>query len=255
MGRHVPPNLAADLQEALHIANTTGVDPLLWVVFVAMCERWFRIATPTRSGIERELRRRLSMANYTPYGDGDRLNSERRSVLARYVVHGLCERWEPDASPAMSESLRHALRGSIKALGKELAAPVLVVEHRRLPRKQGGYPEWGPWVAAAALYADVRERFPRQQDSRALKVALALLKALHGTVPDKAEFRRKRRRIERVAPAFVERMVRDLRHALKAYEKPDSEPKWRVEYLLKSGTFDSLEEWGGLQLLVGRATP
>jgi hypothetical protein len=45
------------------------------------------------------------------------------------------------------------------------------------------------------------------------------------------------------------RMVRDLRKALNAYQVPGKNPKWRVEYLLESGTLDSLEEWGGLKLL------
>jgi hypothetical protein len=47
-------------------------------------------------------------------------------------------------------------------------------------------------------------------------------------------------------------MLRDLRQALKAYQAPDKNPKWRVEYLLESGTLDSLEEWGGLKLLDAR---
>ena len=252
VGGHTPSSLAVGLQDALHTAQTTGVDPLLWVVLVAMCERWFRIATPTRSGIERELRRRLSTAKYSPYRDDDRLTCEPRSVLTRYVVQCLRTRWELTASPALSESLRHALRGSVKSLAAELAAPVLVVENRRLRRKRGSYPNWGPWVAAAALYADMRERFPRQQDARAWNVARAVLNALHGPSPDKTEFRRKRRRIEQVAPLLMDQMVRDLRRALKTYQPPNANPKWRVEYLLESGTFDSLEEWGGLKLLDAR---
>jgi hypothetical protein len=59
--------------------------------------------------------------------------------------------------------------------------------------------------------------------------------------------------IQRIAPSLMERMVSDLRGALKAYEK--LEAKWRVEYLLWSGTFDSLEEWEGMQLIVGRGKP
>ena len=84
---------------------------------------------------------------------------------------------------------------------------------------------------------------------------MSLLKALRGTEPDKAEFRRKRRAIERLAPLLAERMVSDLRRALKTYKIPDSNLKWRAGYLLESGTVDSLEEWGGLQLLVGRVKP
>jgi hypothetical protein len=47
-------------------------------------------------------------------------------------------------------------------------------------------------------------------------------------------------------------MVRDLRHALKTYQLPHANPKWRVEYLLESGTLDSPEAWGGLKLLEAR---
>ena len=252
VGCQPPAGLAVALQDALNTARTTGIDPLLWVVLVAMCERWFRIVTPTQRGIERELRHRLARAHYSPYQDDARSTYGNPNVLARYVVQCLRERWDPDASAAMAQSLRHALHASIKILARELTGPILVVENRRLRRKRGSYPNWGPWVVAAALYADVRERFPRHQDTRAWNVAKAVLNALQGRSPDKAEFGRKRRRIERVAPWLMDQMVRDLRHALKTYQPPDANPKWRVEYLLESGTFDSLEEWGGLKLLDAR---
>ena len=252
VGRQPPASLAVTLQEALNTARTAGIDPLLWVVLVAMCERWFRIVTPTQRGIERELRHRLSREHYSPYRDDLCSPSGTRSVRARYVVQCLRERCEPDTSPVMVESLRQAWRASIKPLARELTGPILVVENRRLRRKRGNYPNWGPWVAAAALYADVRERFPRHQDARAWNAARAVLNALHGPSPDKTEFRRKRRRIEQVAPLLMDQMVRDLRRALKAYQPPIANPKWRVEYLLESGTFDSLEEWGGLKLLDAR---
>jgi hypothetical protein len=228
------------------------MDPLLWMVVVAMCERWFRIVTPTQRGIERELRHRLSRVNYSPYRDDARSIYGAQSVLARYVVQHLRARWEAEASPDMGQSLRQALHASIKSLARELTGPILVVENRRLRRKRGTFPNWGPWVAAAALYADVRERFPRHQDARAWNVARAVLNALYGPSPDKAEFGRKRRRIKQVAPWLMDRMVRDLRRALKTYQPPDANPKWRMEYLLESGTLDSPEEWGGLKLLEAR---
>jgi len=252
VNRKPPASLAVTLQAALNTAQTTGIDPLLWVVVVAMCERWFRIVIPTQRGIERELRHRLSRANYSPYRDDARSTYGTPSVLARYIVQCLRERWDSDASDAMGQSLRRALHASIKPLARELTGPILVVENRRLRRKRGRYPNWGPWVAAAALYADVRERFPRHQDARAWNVAKAVLNALHGPAPDKAEFGRKRRRIEQVAPWLMERMVRDLRQELKKYQRPHANPKWRVEYLLESGTLDSPEEWGGLTLLEAR---
>jgi hypothetical protein len=167
VGCQPPASLAVTLQDALNTARTTGIEPLLWVVLVAMCERWFRIVTPPQRGIERELRHRLSRANYSPYQEDGRSTYGTRSGLARYVVQCLRERWDPDASAAMVQSLRHALHASIKPLARELTRPILVVENRRLRRKRGSYPNWGPWVAAAALYADVRERFPRHQDARA----------------------------------------------------------------------------------------
>jgi hypothetical protein len=210
VSRQPSASLAVTLQDALNTARTTGIDPLLWVVLVAMCERWFRIVIPTQHGIERELRHRLSRANYSPYRDDVRSIYGTQSVLARYVVQCLRERWDPAAPAAMAQSLRQALHGSIKALARELTGPILVVENRRLRRKRGTYPNWGPWVAAAALYADVRERFPRHQDARAWNVAKAVLNALHGRSPDNAEFGRKRRRIEQVAPWLMDRMVRDL---------------------------------------------
>jgi len=252
IGRQSPPALEPDLQKALTIAQGTGLDPVLWIVVVAMCERWFRIVIPTQRGIERELRHRLSRANYSPYRDDARSTYGTPSVLARYVVQCLRARCEGDDSPDMGQSLRRALHASIKILARELTGPILVVENRRLRRKRGRYPNWGPWVVAAALYADVRERFPRHQDARAWNVAKAVLNALQGRSPDKAEFGRKRRRIAQVAPLLMDRMVRDLRHALKAYQPPHANPKWRVEYLLESGTLDSPEEWGGLKLLEAR---
>ena len=252
VGRQPPATLGVRLQEARNTAQTTGIDPLLWVMLVAMCERWFRIVIPTQRSIERELRHRLSRVNYSPYQDDASSSFGTRSVLARYVVQCLRQRWEPDISPTMDESLRQALRASIKPLARELTGPILVAENRRLHRKRGSTSHWGPWVAAAALYADVRERFPRHHDARAWNVARTVLQALHGPSPDKAEFRRKRRRIEQVAPWLMDRMVRDVRQALKAYQAPVKNAKWRVEYLLESGTLDSLEEWGGLKLLDAR---
>ena len=173
-------------------------------------------------------------------------------MLARYVVQCLRDRCEPGDSPTMIQSRCQALRASFRSLARELTGPILVAENRRLRRKRGSSPHWGPWVAAAVLYADVRERFPRRQDARAWNVARTVLRALRGSSPDKGEFRRKRRRIEQVAPWLMDRMVRDLRQALKAYQAPVKNPKWRVEYLLESGTLDSLEEWGGLKLLDAR---
>ena len=252
VGRQTPARLAETLRDALTTARTTGIDPLLWVVVVAMCERWFRIVTPTQRGIERELRHRLSRVNYSPYQDHASSLYGTRSVLARYVVQCLRDRCEPGDSPTMVQSRCQALRASIRSLARELTGPILVAENRRLRRKRGSSPHWGPWVAAAVLYADVRERFPRRQDARAWNVARTVLLALRGSSPDKGEFRRKRRRIEQVAPWLMDRMVRDLRQALKAYQVPAKNPKWRVEYLLESGTLDSLEEWGGLKLLDAR---
>ena len=252
IGRQSPRALEADLQKALSVAQGTGLDPVLWIVVVAMCERWFRIATATERGLERELQRRLSIEHYSPYADGVHCR-ETPSLEARYLVHRLQERWDPDASEEMAQAVREGLKASVKKLARALAGPFLVVANRPLPPRPGTYPNWGPWVAAAALYADVRARYPRPQDPRASNVASALLKALQGKRPDKAEFRRQRHVIQRIAPSLMERMVSDLRGALKAYEK--LEAKWRVEYLLWSGTFDSLEEWEGMQLIVGRGKP
>src|SRR5574340_1847820 len=255
VGRQPPATLAMRLQEACHLAQTTGVDPLLWVVLVAMCERWFRTVTPSQRAIERELRHQLACAHSSPYQADGRSLQGVRSVLSRYVAQCLRERCDPDASPAMVQALRDASLASIKSLARDLTGPVLVAEHRRLRgRSRGSSPNWGPWVVAAALYADVRERFPRHQDARAWRVARAVLTVLHRSKPDKAEFRRKRRRIEHVAPLLMDRMVRDLRRALKSYQPPEKNPKWRVEYLLESGTLDSLEEWGGLKLLEAGVT-
>jgi hypothetical protein len=252
VGRQSPPALEADLQKALSVAQGTGLDPVLWIVVVAMCERWFRISTATERGLERELQRRLSIEHYSPYADGVHFR-ETPSLEARYLVHRLQERWDPEASEEMAQAVREGLKASVKKLARELAGPFLVVANRPLPPRPGKHPNWGPWVAAAALYADVRARYLRHQDSRASNVAIALLKALHGKQPDKAEFRRQRQRIQRIAPSLMERMVSDLRGTLKAYET--LEAKWRVEYLLWSGTFDSLEEWEGMQLIVGRGKP
>src|SRR5215468_9580554 len=95
VGRQPPANLAVTLQDALNIARSTGIDPLLWVVVVAMCERWFRVVTPTQDDIERELRHRLRRANYSPYKDAILSPDGTRTVLARYVVQCLRKCWDP----------------------------------------------------------------------------------------------------------------------------------------------------------------
>lgn len=248
IGWRIRPPSRPKLQDALTMAQKHGVDPVLFVLIVAMCERWFRVHLPTPNRLEKKLQTKLLSPSYTPYspnyGETKQARTPMSQAVDSYLDYRLREQWDPDASEEMSHFIRNTVKASIKNLARDWAAPFLVADKRPLPRKRGAYPQWGPWVAASVLYADVRARCPRRRDARALNCAITLLEALLGRKPDKAQFGRTRRKIQRRAPKLLDEMMSDLRAALKAYENP----RWRVEFLLETGTLDSLEEWGGMHL-------
>ena len=145
--------------------------------------------------------------------------------------------------------MRLSLRGQLKDLVRTYARPFLVAEYRRLPPRRGGYPQWASWVVATAVYEELRRRCPGRQDSMARATTMMLLEALRVTMPDDSHFQRKRREIKERAPQVAERLYQDLRHALAAYGDLDQRLK-RVAFLFDTGRLDSLEEWGGMKLLI-----
>jgi hypothetical protein len=145
--------------------------------------------------------------------------------------------------------VRLSLRGQFKDLVRTYDRPFLVTEYRRLPPRRGGYPQWASWVVATAVYEKLRRRYPGRQDSMARATTMLLLEVLRGTMPDDSYFQRKRREIKKRAPQLAERLYQDLRDALAAYGDLDQRRK-RLAFLLNTGRLDSLEEWGGMKLLI-----
>lgn len=237
-----------------------GLDAEVVMVIVAMCERWFRVYRPTPVAIQRALQRRLSTSGYTPYGmvgDAPRpAGPGQLALVSQYVDHCLREVWEEDASDQRNHFVRLSLRGQLKNLVRNYDCPFLVAEYRRLPPRRGGYPQWASWVAATAVYEELRRRYPGRQNSMARATTMLLLEALRGTMPDDSHFGRKRRVIQQCAPQLAERLYRDLRDALAAHGDLDQRRK-RLVFLFDTGRLDSMEEWGGMKLLISsqRKTP
>jgi hypothetical protein len=241
------------LQEAMQTVTKAGLDAEVVMVIVAMCERWFRVYRPTPVAIRRALQRRLSTSGYTPYGmvgGAPRpAGPGQLALVGQYVDHCLREVWEEDASDQRNHFVRLSLRGQLKDHVRTYARPFLVAESRRLPPRRGGYPDWASWVIATAVYEELRRRYPDRQDSTARATTMLLLEALRGTMPDDSYFGRQRRAIQQRAPQVAERLYQDLRDALAAYGDLDQRRK-RLAFLLDTGRFDSLQEWGGMKLLI-----
>jgi hypothetical protein len=230
-----------------------GLDAEVVMVIVAMCERWFRVYRPTPVAIQRALQRRLSTSGYTPYGtvgDAPRpAGPGQLALVGQYVDHCLREVWEEGASDQRDHFVRLSLRRQLKDLVRTYDRPFLVAEYRRLPPRRGGYPQWASWVAATAVYEELRRRYPGRQDSMARATTMLLLEALRGTMPDDSHFQRTRRAIQQRGPQLGERLYKDLRNALAAYGDLSKRRK-RLAFLLDTGRLDSLEEWGGMKLLI-----
>lgn len=241
------------LQEAMEAVTKAGLDAEVVMVIVVMCERWFRVYRPTPVAIRRALQRRLSTSGYTPYGMVSGAprptGPSRLALVGQYVDHCLREVWEEDASDQRDHFVRLSLRGQLKDLVRTYARPFLVAEYRRLPPRRGGYPQWASWVAATAVYEELRRRYPGRQDSMARATTMLLLEALCGTMPDDSYFQRKRLEIKQRAPQLAERLYLDLRDAVAAYGDHDQRRK-RLAFLLDTRRLDSLEEWGGMKLLI-----
>lgn len=241
------------LQEALAAVTKAGLEAEVVLVMVAMCERWFRVYRPTTIAIRKALQRRLSTSGYTPYGMTGSAplpaGPGQLALVGRYVDHCLREVWEEEASAERDHFVRLSLRGQVPSLVREYARPFLVAEYRRLSPKRGVYPHWASWVVATAVYEALRRRYPRKQDSTARATTMLLLEALRGTMPDDSHFRRQRRAIQQRAPRVAERLYPDLRDALAAYGDLDQR-RQRLAFLLDTGRWDSLQEWGGMTLLL-----
>ena len=237
----------------METVTMAGLDAEVVIVMVAMCERWFRVYRPTPVAIQKALQRRLSSSGYTPYGmvgDAPRpAGPGRLALVGQYVDHCLREVWEEDASDQRDQFVRLSLRGKLKDLVRTYDRPFLVAEYRRLPPRRGGYPQWASWVAATAVYERLRRRYPGRQDSMARATTMLLLEVLRGSMPDDSYFQRKRREIKEHAPQLAERLYENLRDALAAYGNLDQRRK-RLAFLLNTGRLDSLEEWGGMKLLI-----
>lgn len=203
VGLITPPRLEEWLQDALEDSKSAGVEPDLVVFVIAICGWRFRICRPRENEIMQILKHRLNDSRYTPhprFATDVFKTGGVSSAINEYVDQSLAKLWEPNASEEMNHLFRNNLQGKIEKLARELARPFLVTEYRRLQPRQGGYPDWGPWVAGTIVYRSAILHSPTEQDSKPLRAAEAVIGVMRGDRPDKSAFHRKRREILDRAP-------------------------------------------------------
>ena len=147
----------------------------------------------------------------------------------------------------MNQVFRERLLGKIEELAQELAHPFLVSEYKALPPQRGGYPDWGPWVAATVVYRSAILHSPTEQDSTPLRLARGVIEVLREFSPDKSAFHRKRREIMTRAPELVKGILEAYRTA-KSLPVQDE----RILPLIDDDCFRSLWDRGGSFLVLGR---
>ena len=139
------------------------------------------------------------------------------------------------------------LQNRINELVRQLAHPFLVLTYLALPAKQGGYSEWGPWVAAISIHSFALTKRVGLQDRRPLEAASAILKALRENEPDNSFFYRKRREIECLAPDLIKVLLSAYEKAERMVVQDD-----KIEPFIDEDCFPSLMQTGGWSLLVGK---
>lgn len=245
------PHLQEWVQDGLEVAKTSGIEEELVIFLVAFCEWWFRIFRPSEAGLRRALNQRLNDPRYTPHSRFARNILRTPNVplaINELVDRYLAKSWEPNASEEMNHLCRDKLLENTEKLVRQMARPFLVSEGVGLPPKRGGYPDWGPWVAAIAVHCYPRKTCSTSgKNFRPLDAALAVVKAFRGETPDKSVFHRKKRELKRRAPDLVEQLLERFQEA-KAMIVQDK----RIQPLLDEDCFPSIMQSGGWSLLVAQ---
>ena len=245
------PHLQESLEDALRDAKSAGVEPDLVIFVIAICEWWFRVCLPGKNKLGQILKHRLNDPRYTPYPRFATDVFKTRGVplaINEHVDRHLRKSWESETSKEMNQVFRERLLGKSKKLMQELANPFLVSEYRWLPPKCGGYPDWGPWVAATVVYRSAILHSPTERDSKPLRSAEAVIGVLRGKCPDKSAFHRKRQEIGDRVPKLVKAIMEAYGRA-KSMHVQDK----RVLPLIDADCFPSLWPRGGSSLILGKA--
>lgn len=249
-GLKTHPHLQESLEDALKDAKRAKVEPDLVIFSIAICEWWFRICLPKQPELRQILKHRLNNSQYTPHPrfPTDVLSTSGvPPAVNQYVDRYLAKSWEPDASDAMNRVFRERASARTEKLVQELAHPFLVSEFRKLPPRCGGYPDWGPWVAATVVYRSAGLQSPTEQDPMPLRSAAAVIGALRGKLPDKSALHRKRREIKARAPELV-KVILQAYQKVKAMTVQDK----RILPLIDDDCWSSLIHQAGWSLLLGK---
>lgn len=235
----------ACLGETLHDASRLGIEPELLIFVVAISEWWFRVYQDPRVAIERALRDRLHNAVYSPLGRTPFETPGVPAPINRYVDQQLSALWNDDAP----EQSRFVLKSRIPELVREYARPLLVAELHPLPPRPGGYPQWSPWVSAASVYGAARLRYPAKNDARAINLASTVAKALlKREVLDESQLHHKRQAIKVWAPQLLDALLQLYQNTKTSVVQGPS-----VQPLLDDDCFQSLRQFGGLDLVMARS--
>jgi hypothetical protein len=252
IGQTTYPRLQQGFVDALEVTKKAGVGSELVIFAVALCEYWFRICRPTKEVLKLALSHRLTDPRYSPHSStsaGIFTTTDVPHAVNQHIDRYLAERWESEASKAMNEMFRSRFLNEKNRLALSLRGPFLVSEFLSLPGRRGGYPDWGPWVAATVVYRSAILHSLTEQDSKPLEAAEAVIEVLRGNRPDKSAFHRKRREIRERAPKLVEAILRGYQRA-KTMIVQDK----RILPLIDEDCFPSLRQQGGWSLLVGNSS-
>ena len=252
IGGKTAPHLQQGVVELVEMAKKGGVESDLVIFVIALCEYWFRVCRPSESALRRALIDRLNSSRYTPYPSGPVdvfMTSGVPSAINRYVDRSLKKKWEPGGSDEMNALFRRSLLAEKERLLDELNHPFLASELEPLPAKQGGYVDWGPWVAATVIYDSARLYSATKQDSKPLDAAMEVLVALRNKHPDKSAFHSKRNKIGEDVPELVEALIDGFQKA-KMMKVQDE----RILPFIDEDCFPSLRHQGGWELLVGKSS-
>jgi hypothetical protein len=152
------------------------------------------------------LAQKLSTEGFTPLNTTYSKPIRTRRVpliFDHYVDARLRKKWNGRAS----EQSRWLLRGTIEDLTKEFARPFRIANLQQLPAKKHGQPWQACWAAGVIVYERLRTRYPKRNDSRPIRGALALTGALLGRHVEDSQFRKNRKNILDEAPGLAQWFV------------------------------------------------
>lgn len=177
------PSLEEDLEFALELTWKVGIEPELVIFIIAISSWWFRVYTANEADLKRALKSQL--ANFPG-------SVHTMTILDRYLCVQLSKLWpigpssDEEASEFITEAFQSKGLREIDSLARKWSGPFLVSNCTQLPPRRGGYPEWGPWVAAVTVHELARKRCQGKKDPLPLECADAILKAIRGReAPDK----------------------------------------------------------------------